>query len=60
MNQFKCGLIKNKNQPSQKHNLSLNFEDLLKIPLKCSLLDDCIKNNMMIQQHNDCGAQCTL
>ena len=44
---FICGLKGNKYQPSNihnanNHNLSLNFEDVLNLPNKCTLLNDCI------------------
>ena len=44
---FICGLKRNKYQPSNvpnsnNHKLSLNFEDVLNLPNKCSLLNESI------------------
>ena len=62
---FICGLPRNKYQPSNihnanNHNLSLNFEDVLNLPNKCTLLNNCIINNMMAQKYKDCASQCTI
>ena len=62
---FICGLKRNKYQPSNilsanNHNLSLNFEDVLNLPNKCTLLNDCILKNMMSQKCKDCASQSTI
>ena len=62
---FICGLKRNKYQPSNihnanNHNLSLNFEDVLNLPNKCTLLNDCILKNMMVQKYKDCASQSTI
>ena len=56
---FICGLKRNKFQPSNanNHNLSLNFEDVLNLPNKCTLLNDCILKSMMAQKYKDCTSQ---
>ena len=62
---FICGLKRNKYQPSNvhnsnNHNLSLNFEDVLNLPNKCTLLNDCILKNIMAQKYKDCASQSTI
>ena len=62
---FICGLKRNKYQPSNvpnsnNHKLSLNFEDVLYLPDKCTLLNESIIKNMMIQQNKDCASQSTI
>ena len=62
---FICGFKRNKYQPSSihnanNHNLSLNFEDVLNLPNKCTLLNDCTLKNMMAQKYKDCASQSTI
>ena len=52
---FICGLKRNKYQPSNvhntnNHNLYLNFEDVLNLPNNCTLLNESIIKNIMIQK----------
>jgi len=63
MEDFICGLKKNKYQPSNIHdanihNLSLNFEDVLNLPNKCTLLNDCIIKNYDVTKI--CASQSTI
>ena len=62
---FICGLKRNKYHPSNihnanNHNLSLNFEDVLNLPNKCTLLNDSILKNTMAQKYKDCASQSTI
>ena len=37
--------------------MSLNFEDVLNLPNKCTLLNHCIIKNMMSQKYKECASQ---